>query len=121
MPLYGRVPAGVGTPLVESLTSFVSRLAMARHLKISKIFNYLIRPLVPQDLIEGEDGYSYLDSTNKLAIRHKATGTRLLVRSSRAKGAFGIVGAKLVVCDEPGSFDTIAGRCSSSGRISAGK
>ena len=59
MPLYGRVPAGVGTPLVESLTSFVSRLAMARHLKISKIFNYLIRPLVPQDLIEGEDGYSY--------------------------------------------------------------
>ena len=26
----------------------------------------------------GEAGYSYLDSTNKLAIRHKATGTRLL-------------------------------------------
>ena len=57
----------------------------------------------------GEAGYSYLDSTNKLAIRHKATGTRLLVRSSRAKGAFGIVGARIVIADEPGSFDTIAG------------
>ena len=57
----------------------------------------------------GEAGYSYLDSTNKLAIRHKKTGTRLLVRSSRAKGAFGIVGARIVIADEPGSFDTIAG------------
>ena len=58
----------------------------------------------------GEDGYSYLDSTNKLAIRHKKTGTRLLVRSSRAKGAFGIVGARIAIADEPGSFDTIAGQ-----------
>ena len=57
----------------------------------------------------GEDGYSYLDSTNKLAIRHKATGTRLLVRSSRAKGAFGIVGARLAIAEEPGSWDTIGG------------
>ena len=57
----------------------------------------------------GEKGYSYLDSTNKLAIRHKQSGTRLLVRSSRAKGAFGIVGARLAIADEPGSFDTIGG------------
>ena len=57
----------------------------------------------------GEKGYSYLDSTNKLAIRHKQSGTRLLVRSSRAKGAFGIVGARLAIADEPGSFDTLGG------------
>ena len=57
----------------------------------------------------GEAGYSYLDSTNKLAIRHKATGTRLLVRSSRAKGAFGIVGARIAIADEPGAWDTIGG------------
>ena len=31
------------------------------------------------------------------------------MRSSRAKGAFGIVGAKLAIADEPGSFDAIAG------------
>ena len=58
----------------------------------------------------GEAGYSYLDSTNKLAIRHKATGTRLLVRSSRARGAFGLVGARIAVVDEPGCFDTIGGQ-----------
>ena len=57
----------------------------------------------------GEEGYSYLDSTNKLAIRHKATGTRLLVRSSRAKGAFGIVGARIAIAEEPGAWDTIGG------------
>ena len=57
----------------------------------------------------GEDGYSYQDSTNKIGIRHKATNTRLTVRSSRAKGAFGIVGARLAIADEPGSFDVVAG------------
>ena len=59
VPLYGRVPAGVGTPLIESVTSFVSRLAMARHLDVSRIFYWMIRPLVPQDLLEREEGYSY--------------------------------------------------------------
>ena len=57
----------------------------------------------------GEDGYSYLDSTNKIGIRHKATGTRLVVRSSRAKGAFGIVGARLAIADEPGAWDVVGG------------
>ena len=57
----------------------------------------------------GEEGYSYLDSTNKLAIRHKATGTRLLVRSSRAKGAFGIVGARIAIAEEPGAWDVLGG------------
>ena len=31
------------------------------------------------------------------------------MRSSRAKGAFGIVGARLAIADEPGSFDTLGG------------
>ena len=57
----------------------------------------------------GEDDYIYLDSTNKMGIRHRPTGTRLLVRSSRAKGAFGIVGARLAIAEEPGAWDTIGG------------
>ena len=59
--------------------------------------------------ILGDEGYSYLDATNKMGIRHKATGTRLLVRSSRAKSAFGIVGAKIALCDEPGAWDALGG------------
>ena len=58
----------------------------------------------------GDDGYSYLDATNKIAIRHRATGTRLVVRSSRARGAFGIVGARLALADEPGSWNTLDGQ-----------
>lgn len=61
VPLYGRVPAGVGTPLVESLTGFVSRLAMARHLSVWSIFRRLICPLVPRELLVGENGASYWD------------------------------------------------------------
>ena len=59
VPLYGRVPAGVGTPLVESLTSFVSRLAMARHLSLWSIFKRLVCPLVSEDLKGQERGHSY--------------------------------------------------------------
>ena len=45
-PLYGCSPLGVGTPLVESLTGFVGRLAVARHLPSSAVFDGLIRPLM---------------------------------------------------------------------------
>ena len=57
----------------------------------------------------GTNSYSYTDSTNKIGIRHKATDTRLLVRSSRARGAFGIVGARIAIADEPGSWDSQGG------------
>lgn len=54
-PLFGRKPMGVGTPLVESLSSFIGRLAVARDLLPSTICNELVRPLVP----EGIRGSSY--------------------------------------------------------------
>ena len=58
----------------------------------------------------GDDEHSYQDSTNQLAIKHRATGTRLVVRSSRARGAFGIVGARLAIADEPGSWNVLDGQ-----------
>ena len=48
VPLYGRVPIGVGTPLLESLTSFIGRLAIARNLTSSRVFNHLMLPLIPK-------------------------------------------------------------------------
>ena len=56
----------------------------------------------------GEDGYRYRDSRNEMGIVGP-DGTRLKVISSRAKGAFGLVGARLAIADEPGAFDTIKG------------
>ena len=57
----------------------------------------------------GERAYSYADNKQRMEIRHKATGTRLTVKSSRARGAFGIVGARIALADEPGAWDTIGG------------
>ena len=45
-------PCAVGTPLVESLTGFVSRLAVARHLPSSAIFDRLVRPLVREGVVQ---------------------------------------------------------------------
>lgn len=50
VPLYGCRPLGAGTPFTESLTSFVGRLAIRRHLMPSSIFVHLVRPLVPEGL-----------------------------------------------------------------------
>ena len=57
--LYGVEPVGEGTALVESLTSFVSRLAVARHLRLRSVFDKLIYPRVPKYMVEGEKGKSY--------------------------------------------------------------
>ena len=51
VPLYGCSPCAVGTPLVESLTGFVGRLAVARQLPSSAIFEHLVRPLVPEGVV----------------------------------------------------------------------
>lgn len=45
--LYGRLPKGVGTPLLESLTGFLARLAAARCLSVTDVLDLLVRPLVP--------------------------------------------------------------------------
>ena len=57
----------------------------------------------------GEGAYVYSDNKQRMEIRHKASGTRLTVKSSRARGAFGIVGARIALADEPGSWDVIGG------------
>ena len=57
----------------------------------------------------GESGYTYADNKQSMSVRHKASGTRLVVKSSRARGAFGIVGARIAIADEPGAWDTVGG------------
>ena len=45
--LYGRIPNAVGTPLVESLTSYLARVSAARGLLVTDVLDLLLRPLVP--------------------------------------------------------------------------
>lgn len=49
--LYGRSPAGVGTPLVESLSGYLARLCTARAVRIVDVLDRLVRPLVPEDTL----------------------------------------------------------------------
>lgn len=48
VPLYGRFPFGHGTPLTESLTSFVTRLSHARSNSTTDVLKYLVWPLLPE-------------------------------------------------------------------------
>ena len=59
--------------------------------------------------LEPTGGYSFVDASNRIGIRHTASKTVLRVMSSNAKGAFGIVGCPLLVADEPGAWETIGG------------
>ena len=59
--------------------------------------------------LEPTGAYSFIDSSTRLSITHKATHTRLRVLSSNGKTAMGIVGCPLLVADEPGSWEVTGG------------
>ena len=54
-------------------------------------------------------GFKYTDSGQRVSVNHRATNTRVRVASSDAKRAFGIVGARLVVGDEPAAWQERGG------------
>ena len=60
--------------------------------------------------IEPNPDYRILDSSQRLGVWHKPTGTNLRVISSNAKTAMGLVNVPLVVADECGSWETIGGQ-----------
>ena len=59
--------------------------------------------------LEPMGGYSFIDSTTRIGITHRASNTRLRVLSSNGKTAMGIVNCPLLVADEPGSWEQAGG------------
>ena len=59
--------------------------------------------------LEPSGEYSFIDSTTRIGISHRASNTRLRVLSSNGKTAMGIVNCPLLVADEPGSWETVGG------------
>ena len=55
------------------------------------------------------DDFRYLDSGQRVAATHKPTHTRVRVASSDPRKALGIVGARLLVGDEPGAWQERGG------------
>ena len=60
--------------------------------------------------LEATGDYKFLDSGNRISIRHKPTNTRLKVLSSTGKTSMGLVNTPLVVGDEPGSWERKGGQ-----------
>ena len=54
--------------------------------------------------------YRFNDSATRLAILHKASSTKLRVISSNGKSAMGIVNSRILVADEPGSWEVNGGQ-----------
>lgn len=59
--------------------------------------------------LEPRGGYTFVDASNRIGIRHTASKAVLRVMSSNAKGAFGTVGCPLLVGDEPGAWEVVGG------------
>ena len=59
--------------------------------------------------LEPRGGYSFVDASQRIGVKHPASGTALRVISSNARKAFGIVGCPLLIGDEPGAWDVIGG------------
>ena len=94
----------VGDPLFKSGSEYLLAAASLDQARICFRF-------VRHELEDGPNGldYSFLDSHQRIGIRHKPTNTRLRVLSSDARTAFGLVGSPLIICDEPGAWRIIAG------------
>ena len=61
-------------------------------------------------LAEDERAYRICDSSQRMWILHKATNTRIRVLSSSGKRAMGLAQFSLILCDEPGSWETRGGQ-----------
>ena len=86
------------TPLFES---GIECLAVSGSLEQSRI----ILSFVKEGLDDVLDAYRILDSSQRLTITHKATGTRLRVLSSSGRRAMGLSQFSTIFADEPGSWN----------------
>ncbi|MBG9692621.1 hypothetical protein ABD91_17685 [Lysinibacillus sphaericus] len=60
---YNLEPIGIGTPYVESLSSYISRLATIHNLSISIFLKFAISPILKKDYIKNELGKGITKST----------------------------------------------------------
>ena len=64
---------------------------------------------VREALADREDDYRWLDSGQRLACTHKATGTKLRVLSSSGKRAMGLSQFSTIYADEPAAWEARGG------------
>ena len=99
--LAARIIADLLTPDHPRFDPTLETLGVSASLSQSRIMVQAVR----EHLRKTEDDYSWVDSSQRLAIRHKETGKLFRVLSSSGKRAMGLSRFDVVVMDEPGSLD----------------
>ena len=83
----------------------IEALAVSASLEQSRIILAFVR----EALADSEGDYRFLDSGQRLAVTHRATGTRLRILSSSGKRAMGLSQFSTIFADEPGAWESRGG------------
>ena len=84
----------------------VEVLGVSASLEQSRVFLSFVRDA----LADLEDDYWWRVTGQRLAVTHKATGTRLRILSSSGRRAMGLANFSTIYADEPGSWEVRAVR-----------
>ena len=103
--LFGYLAALGITPDSPTWEAGIESLVVSASLEQSRILLSFVR----EALADREHEYRWLDSGQRLAVTHKATGTKLRVLSSSAKRAMGLSQFHTIYADEPGSYENRGG------------
>ena len=103
--IVGQLAALALRPGSPTWESGIETLMVSASLEQSRIMLGFVR----EALADAEDDYRWLDSGQRLACTHKATGTKLRVLSSSGKRAMGLSQFSTVYADEPAAWEARGG------------
>ena len=103
--LAGNLAALSITPGTPTFERGVEVLGVSASLEQSRILLQFVR----EALADREEEYRWLGSGQRLAVTHKATGTKLRILSSSGKRAMGLANFSTIIGDEPGSWEARGG------------
>ena len=103
--LAGNLAALSITPGTPTFERGVEVLGVSASLEQSRILLQFVR----EALADREEEYRWLDSGQRLAVTHEATGTKLRILSSSGKRAMGLANFSTIIGDEPGSWEARGG------------
>ena len=103
--LAGNLAAQAITPGSPTFEAGVEVLGVSASLEQSRVMLQFAR----EALADREDDYRWLESGQRLAVTHKASGTRLRILSSSGKRALGLANFSTIYADEPAAWESRGG------------
>ena len=91
------------TPGTPTFKPGIEVLGVSASLEQSRVMLQFVREALP------ETGYRWLESGQRLAVTHKASGTRLRILSSSGKRAMGLANFSTIYADEPAAYEARGG------------